>query len=321
MPCRWRLLGCGVAVWNDPPVPVLLVLLASALFGTTGTTRAIGLPDLDPVVTGALRIAVGGLLLAVVAIARRRRLALPRRSPSAGRVLLLIAAGAAGVVVYQPTFFAGVRANGVAVGTLVALGSSPVFTGLWSWLALRRRPGARWFACTAIAVLGVVLLSGLLDGGGGPVSASGALASLAAGIAYSTYTLGVKGLLDRGWTTTAAVGAVFGTAGVVSVLELAVLGDGGVSTAPQLLAVLWLGVMTTTAAYLLFTRGLEHLPAATVSTLTLAEPVVAAALGVLVLGERLSLPALVGGALLLLALALLALPRSRVPAATAVPTT
>lgn len=303
-------------------MPVLLVLLASALFGTTGTTRALGLPDLDPVVTGALRIAVGGLLLAVVALARRRpRLALPPRSPGMRRALLLVAAGTAGVVVYQPTFFAGVRANGVAVGTLVALGSSPVFTGLWSWLALRRRPSRRWFVCTAIAVVGVVLLSGMLDGGTGPVSPAGAVASLAAGIAYSTYTLGVKGLLDRGWSTTAAVGAVFGTAGVVSVLELAVLGGGGITTRHQLLAVLWLGVMTTTAAYLLFTRGLERLPAATVSTLTLAEPVVAAVLGVLVLGERLSAPALAGGALLLLALALLALPRPRAAVPDALPTT
>ncbi|MDH2443374.1 EamA family transporter [Amnibacterium sp. CER49] len=303
-------------------MPVLLVLLASALFGTTGTTRALGLPDLDPVVTGALRIALGGLLLAVIALARRRpRLALPPGRPVAWRALLLVAAGTAGVVVYQPAFFAGVRANGVAVGTLVALGSSPVFTGLWSWLALRRRPSSRWFLCTAIAVLGVVLLSGLLDGGASPVSPAGAVASLAAGVAYSTYTLGVKGLLDRGWSTTAAVGAVFGTAGVVSALELAVVGDGGITTGPQLLAVLWLGVMTTTAAYLLFTRGLERLPAATVSTLTLAEPVVAAVLGVLVLGERLSAPAIVGGLLLLLALSLLALPRAGAAVPDALPTT
>ena len=301
-------------------MPVLLVLLASALFGTTGTTRAIGLPTTDPIVTGALRIAVGGLLLAAVALARRPRplhVALPSRSPG---VLLLVAAGAAGVLAYQPAFFAGVRSNGVAVGTLVALGSSPVFTGLWSWIALRRRPVPRWLGCTALAVVGVVLLSGLLDTGAAPVSAAGAGASLVAGAAYSTYTLAVKGLLDRGWSTTGAVGAVFGVAGAASLVELLVLGGGGITSGTQLLAVLWLGLLTTTAAYLLFTRGLERLPAATVSTLTLAEPVVAAVLGVLVLGERLSPPALAGGALLLLALTLLAAPRF--PRATeALPTT
>jgi DME family drug/metabolite transporter len=298
-------------VWNDPAVPVLLVLLASALFGTTGTARALGLPDLDPIVTGALRIAVGGLLLAVVALARRRpRLVLPPRDSSARVALLLVAAGTAGVVVYQPTFFAGVRANGVAVGTLVALGSAPILTGLAGWALSRRRPDARWFGCTLLAVAGVALLSGLLDGGAArSLGAAGLLASLAAGAGYAAYTLAVKGLLDLGWPTVAAVGSVFGIAGVVGVVELLATGTWP-SSGLEWLAAAWLGVLTITAAYLLFTRGLERLPAATVATLTLAEPVVAAVLGVLLLGERMTATGLLGGVLLLLALGLLGLPRA-----------
>src|SRR5437764_6398205 len=49
--------GCGLC--NNPQVPVLWVLLASVLFGTTGTARALGLPATDPVVTGAARGAIG----------------------------------------------------------------------------------------------------------------------------------------------------------------------------------------------------------------------------------------------------------------------
>jgi DME family drug/metabolite transporter len=293
-------------------VPVLWVLLASALFGTTGTAQALGLPTTDPLTTGALRLAIGGVLLGLGPLALRHRRA-PRggiRAPHPRRALLLVAVGTAGVVAYQPTFFTGVRANGVAVGTLVALGSAPILTGLAGWALSRRRPDARWFGCTLLAVAGVALLSGLLDGGAArSLGAAGLLASLAAGAGYAAYTLAVKGLLDLGWPTVAAVGSVFGIAGVVGVVELLATGTWP-SNGLEWLAAAWLGVLTITAAYLLFTRGLERLPAATVATLTLAEPVVAAVLGVLLLGERMTATGLLGGVLLLLALGLLGLPRA-----------
>lgn len=293
-------------------MPVLLVLLASVLFGTTGTARALGLPATDPIVTGAVRVAVGGLLLGLVALVPALRGSARRaaRGPARRRrIVLLVAVGAVGVAGYQPAFFAGVGADGVAVGTLVALGSAPVFTGLLAWAWAGHRPGTRWFACTGLAVVGVVLLSGLLDGSWAAVSGGGVLASLAAGLAYAVYTLAVKALLDLGWSPVASVGVVFGAAGLLGVAELVAVGGASVGGAPGLAAAAWLGVMTVTVAYLLFARGLERLPAATVATLTLAEPVVAAALGVLVLGEHLSPVASSGAVLLVVALGLLGLPR------------
>jgi DME family drug/metabolite transporter len=74
---------------------------------------------------------------------------------------------------------------------------------------------------------------------------------------------------------------------------------------------LWLGVVPTALAYLLFARGLRRLPAAEVATLTLAEPVTAAALGAVVLGERPGAVAVAGIALILAGLAVLAAPGRR----------
>ena len=54
------------------------------------------------------------------------------------RILALVTIGGLGVLAYQPTFFLGTRLNGVAIGTIVALGSAPMITGLLDW-ALRRR--------------------------------------------------------------------------------------------------------------------------------------------------------------------------------------
>jgi len=69
---------------------------------------------------------------------------------------------------------------------------------------------------------------------------------------------------------------------------------------------LWVGLAATTAAYVLFGRGLTHLTAGTVATLNLAEPLVATALGVVILKEVLAGWSAVGSLLIASALALLA---------------
>jgi DME family drug/metabolite transporter len=84
---------------------------------------------------------------------------------------------------------------------------------------------------------------------------------------------------------------------VLAPWTLAAVGD---LAAPRVLAlVLWLGPITAAAAYWFFVTGLRRITAATAGTLALVEPLVAAALAVLVLGERPSAPVAAGGILLL----------------------
>jgi len=64
---------------------------------------------------------------------------------------------------------------------------------------------------------------------------------------------------------------------------------------PRGLAVaLHLGLVATAAAYTLFARGLSAVPVASAVTLSLAEPLTAGALGVVLLGEQLAPSALLG---------------------------
>ena len=66
------------------------------------------------------------------------------------------------------------------------------------------------------------------------------------------------------------------------------------------------GLIATAAAYVLFSRGLQVVPVATAVTLSLAEPLTAATLGVILLGERLTLPVILGVVAILSGLAVLA---------------
>ena len=79
---------------------------------------------------------------------------------------------------------------------------------------------------------------------------------------------------------------LFGLGAVLLLPVLIVAGPGKVWTPGGVAMAVFLGVVPTAVAYVLFARGLRHLSAAEVSTLTLAEPVTAAALGAVVLGER-----------------------------------
>ena len=316
---------------------VLAVLLAAVCFGTTGTAQALG-PRADPLVLGAARIAVGGLALAVVAavVARRdparrdparrdpARRGFARRDPvrphdaprpvgtARRRAVVAVAVGALGVLAYQPAFFAGTTRNGVAVGTVVALGSAPVVTGLLAWAARRRRPARSWLlattlATTGVAVLGLAPAGGPANGGGAGVDVLGVLASLGAGAAYALYTLAGAELIDAGWSSTASMGALFGVAGAAAVVVLAVRGADALTSPAGVAVVLWLGLVTTTLAYVLFGYGLARLGAPAVATLTLAEPLTATVLGLSVLGERIPPAGVLGLVVLAAGLGVLAL--------------
>ncbi|MFX8585735.1 hypothetical protein ABTM35_19680, partial [Acinetobacter baumannii] len=85
---------------------------------------------------GAMRLLVGGTVLAVAgfALAARARARRGIRNPRLARraVLLMVVTGVC-LAGYQPLFFLGTSRNGVAIGTVVALGSAPVLAGLLEW--------------------------------------------------------------------------------------------------------------------------------------------------------------------------------------------
>ncbi|SKC68799.1 DMT family transporter [Plantibacter cousiniae (nom. nud.)] len=296
-------------------LPVAAAILAAVCFGTTGTAHALLPIEVGSVAFGAARIVFGGALLVLVwaAFARRSGGTRPPRTRVAelGRPALVVAVviGTIGVTAYQPFFFLGVERNGVAIGTLTALGSAPAITGLLEWAIHRRRPSARWFLATIVAAAGVAVLSGVTGGGIGTVSVDGLLASVGAGASYALYTLCSKALIEHGWTPLGAMAALFGGAALVSVPILLTTETAWILTMPGALAVAWLALVNTVAGYLLFGYALGGLPASRVATLTLFEPLTATLLGILLLGESFGPSTVVGAALLVIGLAILVVPK------------
>ena len=276
----------------------LQILLAAVCFGTTGTAQAVG-PAASPVAVGAARIVLGGLLLALVARGLRVRL------PRLGAPLIGMAAA---IAVYQLSFFAAVRLTGVAVGTVVAIGTGPAAAGALGRLVNGERLGARWAQATILAAVGVLLLAG---DGGASVDPTGVALAVASGVGYATYTVLSKRMLEAGEAPEGVMAAGFGGAGLLLLPVLVVAGPGFLGTPGGLATAVYLATVPTALAYVLFSRGLRHLGSGETATLVLAEPLTAAALGVVALGEHPSATAGVGALLVLAGLLVLAAPRRR----------
>ncbi|HEY1644283.1 MAG TPA: EamA family transporter [Streptosporangiaceae bacterium] len=148
----------------------------------------------------------------------------------------------------QLCFFSAVRLTGVAAGTVLAIASAPVFTGIVSRLTGGTPLTGRWLIATVAAIAGCAIL--VTGGKAAGAQLGGVGLALLAGFCYSVY--------------------------------------------------------------LLYGRGLRTVPAPVAVTPGLAEPVVAALLDVVVLGERLTGPAVAG--LVLAGLAIAVLTAGRTPA-------
>ena len=303
---------------------VFAVLAAALLFGTTGTSMALGPDDTTPLSVGAVRLVIGGTGLAIIAFVLARRHARQATAPAPRigiRPLALMVLTGFCLALYQPLFFLGTERNGVAVGTVVALGSAPILAGLLEWVLTRRVPTTTWMLATALATVGVVMLGfggeAPTAGGGGGTDPIGLLASVGAGATFAVIANTQRRLLDEGWDPFTVVGAMGASSAVLSAFVLPFVDLSWLGTTAGLVMALWLGLATISIAYVMFTWGLGGLTAATAATLTLGEPLTASILGIVVLGERLSALAIIGLVILAAGLALLAwgsrAPRDPVP--------
>jgi DME family drug/metabolite transporter len=215
-----------------------------------------------------------------------------------------------GTALYQGLYFVSVLLVGVSVATVVSLGLAPLLAAVWEHAIARTRPSTREAGVLAAALAGLVLISATAGHGSAPGDAPGLglILAVAAGATYAATTVLGHTLAQRvdpvALTTCAtAAGAV---ALAPFLVVAAVRGEPVVARSPASLALLaYLGVATMALAYGLLYAGLRTTSGSAATVATLIEPLSAASLAALLLGERLAWPALLGGTLILAAVAAL----------------
>lgn len=292
---------------------------ASILWGTTGTAATFA-PAVSPLAIGAVAMGLGGLLQAIHAA---RHITLHSAS-LLGR-WRLVSLGAAAVAIYPLAFYSSMHLSGVAVGTVVSIGSAPVAAALIERFADRKPLSRQWILGALLGVGGAALLSfaGHAPAGSGPAgpghvlaghdswtSTAGIILGLLAGTTYALYSWAAHRLASAGVPARAAMGAVFGLGGLLLLPVLAVTGGPLLDSWRSVGVGAYMAAVPMFAGYLLFGWGLARVGASTATSISLLETVVAAVLAVLVVGERLPAAGWLGAAVVLASLFILTPRRS-----------
>ena len=285
----------------------VLCLVSAAAFGTLGIFGRLASDAGASVATTLLvRFGLAALLFAAVLRLTGRWSALrqlPRRV-----VLTGLGLGAAGYSVQSGLYFAAIGRLDVSMVALL-LYTYPAFVTLAALALGRAAPSLRTCAALATASAGLVLV--LVAAGTGAFDVPGALMALGASLTYTTYILvsdRIVGEVDPfALALLVLTGATvrFTVAGLAtSSLDFSVSGE----------AWLWLAaiaVVSTVVAVSAFFAGLRRVGPSEAAILSTFEPPVTVALAFVVLGERLAVVQLAGGALVLGAVILLQLPARR----------
>jgi drug/metabolite transporter, DME family len=275
------------------------VAAASVLWGTGGlAVQLIREEELLSAVTISawrMAIAAGVLLGALLAVRRGGELvALARSRP---RQLLAVGLGTAA---YQGFYFVSVTQVGVAVSTVVSLGLAPVLLTVAESVHHRRAPAGGRLGVLLAALTGLLLVS--VAGGEastGPAPVAGVLLAIASGTTYALTTV-AGGSISR-TTSPLVLTSGMTLVGAAVLLPCLALVDGPrVTTDPAALAwLVYLGALTMALAYVLLYSGLRVVAPSTAVTASLVEPVTAAVVAAVVLGESLGAAAVVGIVLVL----------------------
>lgn len=280
----------------DRSTAVFIVLFSGVLFGTTGTATVLAGVEADSTSIAAGRLLIGAIGLVTATVIQREWANLFRlwRRPRVWAMGLSVA-------LYMGSFFLAVALAGAAVASLVSISLAPMLAGAIARLTGKPWPGKVWVVSTALAVIGVGLLSAPTSVETGNSRLLGALSALVASAAYAFYTVFGAKLVDDEHHATDGLAASF-SIGALILLPFLLIDLSWITTTKGFALALWLGLASTTLSYILFGIGITHLPPGVVATLLLSEPAVATLLGVFVLDEPMAARGWFGCLLILIGL-------------------
>ena len=286
------------------PLGYAYIVSAALLWATIGPVARFALQaGVEPLEISFWRAAIAGVLFALHAAARGRLRIARRDLPAVGAFALF------GVTIFYWAYFRAVELGGAALAAIL-LYTAPAWVALAAALWLGERLTARKSVAVAMTLAGIALVasgsaSGV-SGGAEPatVRVSAMLWGLVAGLAYAAYYLFGKRYFTRYEAST-----LFAYALPLGALLLLPMASFASKSATTWLVLLFLGVVPTYGAYLLYGLGLARLEATRAATAATLEPVVAAAIAYAVWGEALRASSYVGAALVIAGVLLVATDR------------
>jgi drug/metabolite transporter (DMT)-like permease len=257
------------------------------------------------------------ILVAAVAILRPAALRTTKRE-----LAFLAVFGILGLAFVQLFYFVGIQRLDIGIALVIQY-LAPVFVALWARFYVHEPVRKRLWLAIALSLLGLSLVVELW-GGGSSLDGLGVLACLGAALTYAAYVLMAEGALERGrdvysllaWGFTfaalfwAVVQPWWSFPTEIAGESVSLLGRFEDATAPVWLLLAYIVVLGTVVPFILFVSALHHVPATRVTIVAMLEPVLAAVVAWVWLGEELAAVQIAGGLIVLIGVILAQTSRS-----------
>jgi DME family drug/metabolite transporter len=288
-----------------------LVLLAAGLWATLGViytmlAESFGLP---PLAVAAFRAGLGGLLLlGGLLILRRSWLRLNRRA-----VGVVVAYGVFGIALFYGVYINAILTAGVAVSA-VLLYTAPAWVAVIAWRLLGEQLTRTHLAALGLTLLGSALVAQIYRPELLRLNAQGIVWGLLSGLTYALWSVFNKvGVRHTNPWTLQCYGMLVGAGALLLFQPITPL-QGALQSPAALFWLLMLALGPTVGASVAYAAGVQTVPVSVASLVATLEPVLAAVLARLALGESMSAGQIVGGGLILAAVWMLR-PRGPAPVA------
>lgn len=281
----------------------LFICLAGVLWGTSGIFVHYLTPlGLTSIQLSAIRGTVSFTVMALYALIFKRSLFKAR----AKEILLFFFIGLM-LFATATCYYTAMTLTSVSTA-VVLMYTAPVYVLIFSVLKLGEKISIPKIAAIAFMLIGCCLVSGLI--GGVRFTPLGLLIGALSGITYAIYNILTKIAVERGSdaVSVSIYGFLFMT--VTAIIFCRPIGIFEVAAAHPLPAIplmIGLGICTFVLPYFLYTLSMKHIPAGTASALGIIEPMAATLFSVILFRETLSVFAVIGIALILIATVILAI--------------
>ncbi len=270
-------------------------IVAASIWGSMYVVSDVVLQIIPPFTLLSLRIILA--LIVLLPVSQRRGYS----KPDARSLRSLLAVGVLGIGFSLGAQFVGTDLSTAVNGALVT-SASPAFVVLFALLVLRERLTLPRLSAIVLATAGVLIILDPASADFGSATFAGDVFLAMAAVTWGLYSVLVRHVSMRHPlpTLTVTVLALFGgllVAIPASILELSQRLIGAVSPG-ILLGVLYLGLVCTAFALLLWNRAFALVPATVASLFFFAQPLAGAVLAAIFLGQNMTETLWYGGALI-----------------------
>lgn len=286
-------------------VILLLPILAGIMFGSVGVfVRTLSANGMDNVTILFLRVAFASLAMFIGIMIYDRTLLKIKLKDG----ILFVGTGILGMMCLNLCYNEAINRLSLSLAA-VLLSTAPVFVMFLAAIIFKEKVTARKIVCMLCAIVGCVLVSGLLEQGAGSISWQGLCTGIAAAAFYALYSIFSRLATDRGYHTYTVIiySVLIITLALFPFSDFEKMGNFlAEDTIFHLLFLLIHSLCTSVLPYVFITYALLYAEAGRVSILASGgEPIAPVVFGIMFYAEIPSLLMLIGLVVTILALTFL----------------